>query len=62
MIISTEGDILRDDSEAIVNTVNDLVKATHRWNARKRQFTPRQIGLAATALESDGWIAPSKNR
>ncbi len=43
------------------HSVNDLVKATHAWNERKRQFTPRQIELAATALETNGWIALTKN-
>jgi O-acetyl-ADP-ribose deacetylase (regulator of RNase III) len=41
-------------------SVNDLVKSTHAWNERKRQFTPRQIELAALALESQGWIALPK--
>ncbi len=44
-----------------VNSVGDLVKATHAWNERKQQFTPRQIELAATALETNGWIALPKN-
>lgn len=44
-----------------VHSVNDLVTATHAWNERKRQFTPRQIELAATALETNGWIDLSKN-
>ena len=42
-------------------SVNDLVQATHAWNARKRQFTPRQIELAAAALARNGWIALLKN-
>lgn len=44
-----------------VHSINDLVTATHAWNERKRQFTPRQIELAATALETNGWIALPKN-
>ncbi len=39
------------------HSVNNLVEATHAWNERKRQFTPRQIRLAAAALENNGWIA-----
>lgn len=38
-------------------SVDALVSATHAWNERKRQFTPRQIELAATALGRHGWIA-----
>lgn len=34
-----------------------LVEATYAWNARKRRFTPRQIGIAADTLTSAGWIA-----
>ena len=41
-------------------SIYELVKTTHAWNERKRQFTPRQIELAATALESHGWIALPK--
>lgn len=38
-------------------SLGDLVKATHAWNERKKQFTPRQIELAAVALDAHGWIA-----
>lgn len=38
-------------------SVEGLVKATHAWNERKRQFTPRQIERAAAALHAHGWIA-----
>ena len=37
-------------------SISDLVKATHAWNERKRQLTPRQIELAAAALGTNGWI------
>lgn len=37
-------------------SLKELVEATHAWNERKRQFTPRQIELAAAALQSRGWI------
>jgi O-acetyl-ADP-ribose deacetylase (regulator of RNase III) len=43
------------------HSVNDLVKSTHAWNERKRQFTPRQIELAAAALEKNGWITLPRN-
>ena len=42
-------------------SINDLVKTTHAWNERKRLFTPRQIEVAAMALETQGWIALSKD-
>ncbi len=34
------------------------VAAVHRWNDRKRQFSPEQIGIAWTALSNKGWLAP----
>jgi O-acetyl-ADP-ribose deacetylase (regulator of RNase III) len=37
--------------------LDDLVALTHAWNARKRQFTPRQIELAARALSAGGWMS-----
>lgn len=38
-------------------SVEELVKATHAWSERKKQFTPRQIERAAAALQAQGWIA-----
>ncbi len=35
----------------------DLVAQTYRWNERKKQFSPRQIALAAEVLRSKGWVA-----
>ncbi|MEI7845814.1 MAG: macro domain-containing protein [Chloroflexota bacterium] len=46
-----------------VNTISDLVKHTYAWNERKRQFTPRQIALAAEVVTKAGWVnklAPSE--
>jgi O-acetyl-ADP-ribose deacetylase (regulator of RNase III) len=37
-------------------SLSELVKRTHAWNERKRQFSPRQIEVAAKALVEDGWI------
>jgi O-acetyl-ADP-ribose deacetylase (regulator of RNase III) len=34
----------------------DVVPRIHAWNERKRQFTPRQIGIALTALKRQGWL------
>jgi O-acetyl-ADP-ribose deacetylase (regulator of RNase III) len=35
---------------------DELVTRTHAWNDRKRQFTPRQIGLAEQVLREKGWV------
>ena len=35
----------------------EVVRHTHAWNERKRQFTPRQIALAADVLIGKGWSA-----
>jgi hypothetical protein len=32
-----------------------VVHHTYAWNDRKRQFTPRQIGIAAELLSKRGW-------
>ena len=34
----------------------ELVDRVHRWNSRKREFTPRQIGIAADVLDDKGWV------
>lgn len=40
----------------------DRVKqATYDWNARKSQFSPRQIGVALNVLRSKGWLQPEKH-
>ncbi len=36
--------------------VEALVERTYAWNQRKRQFTPRQIGIAAGRLQEEGWL------
>jgi O-acetyl-ADP-ribose deacetylase (regulator of RNase III) len=41
-------------------SIADLVRLTHAWNARKRQFSPRQIQLASTVLAQGGWVKPLK--
>ncbi|MCB1917144.1 MAG: macro domain-containing protein [Rhodocyclaceae bacterium] len=38
-------------------SLSDLVASTYAWNERKRQFTPRQIGIAAEVLATKGWVA-----
>lgn len=37
-------------------STEDIERRTYAWNPRKRQFTPRQIALAAAVLEDRGWI------
>ena len=34
----------------------DLIAQTHAWNDRKKQFSPRQIELAADVLIEKGWV------
>jgi len=38
-----------------VGTTDDVVAQTYAWNPRKRQFTPRQIGIAVDVLTRKGW-------
>jgi len=38
------------------DTLDDIVAKTYAWNERKRQFTKRQIALAADVLGRKGWI------
>jgi hypothetical protein len=35
----------------------DAVARTYAWNPRKRQFTPRQIGIAVAVLTAQWWIS-----
>ena len=39
------------------NSFIDLQKKTYDWNDRKKQFSPRQLELAANALSRHGWIS-----
>ena len=43
-------------SEEQVLVFDDIVKHTYAWNARKRQFSQRQIKLAFDILLEKGWI------
>lgn len=36
---------------------DEVVESLYGWNERKRQFTPRQIGLAMDVLSESGWPA-----
>ncbi|GIX33868.1 MAG: Appr-1-p processing protein [Lysobacterales bacterium] len=39
-----------------VRTLPEVVARTYAWNERKRQFTPRQIGIAAEVLTRQRWV------
>jgi O-acetyl-ADP-ribose deacetylase (regulator of RNase III) len=36
-------------------TLDRVIERTYAWNARKQQFTPRQIGIAFDVLVRKGW-------
>lgn len=38
---------------------DDVVECTYAWGDRKRQVTPRQIGIALDVLSANGWIETS---
>jgi O-acetyl-ADP-ribose deacetylase (regulator of RNase III) len=37
-------------------SLDEVVNQTYAWNERKRQFTPRQIGIAMDCLNTKGWV------
>jgi O-acetyl-ADP-ribose deacetylase (regulator of RNase III) len=39
-----------------VRSVDEMVARVYAWNDRKKQFSPRQIALAADQLSQKGWI------
>ena len=39
-----------------VGSLAELVSCLYAWNERKRHLTPRQIGIAAEVLATQGWI------
>jgi O-acetyl-ADP-ribose deacetylase (regulator of RNase III) len=45
--------IIKNES---VTSLDEVVKHTYRWSKRKRQFTPRQIAIAANVLAAKGWM------
>jgi O-acetyl-ADP-ribose deacetylase (regulator of RNase III) len=42
-----------------VSQLDDVAACIHAWNPRKRQFTRRQIAIAADRLASQGWVQPA---
>lgn len=46
-----------------VASFEDVIQRTYAWNARKQQFTPRQIDIAVNVLAAQGWVGqPSERR
>ena len=39
-----------------LDAFDDVVSHVYFWNARKRRFTERQIGIAVNALNREGWV------
>lgn len=39
-----------------IRDLDEVVERVYAWNDRKRQFTPRQIGIAQSVLAEKGWI------
>lgn len=35
-----------------------VARQVYDWNARKQQFTPRQLAIAEERLRSQGWLSP----
>lgn len=52
-LLSTVHWIMKNET---VNSIGDVVQHTYAWNDRKRQFTPRQIALAADVVVESGWV------
>ena len=44
------------DRDESIKSRQDLVNRVYDWNDAKRQFTPRQIGIAADMLARKGWM------
>ena len=38
------------------SALDEVIDQTYAWNERKRQFTPRQIGIAVDCLTRKGWV------
>ena len=36
--------------------LDEVIEQTYAWSERKRQFTPRQIGIAVDCLTRKGWV------
>lgn len=58
-LLSTVHWVMKHDQ---VRSLDDVIASTYAWNARKRQFTTRQIGIAVNVLSQRGWVAPLEAR
>lgn len=47
------------ENDTTINSLSDLIDRIYAWNERKRQFTPRQIGIALNMLVNKGWVRPA---
>ena len=56
-LLSTVHWVVKHESVA---TLHDAIERTYAWNDRKRQFTPRQIGIAVDVLSAQGWTMRPK--
>lgn len=52
-LLSTVHWVMKEDPNS---TTDDVAGRVYNWGDRKRQFTPRQIGLAVEVLSEKGWI------
>ncbi len=52
-LLSTVHWVMKQDAVA---HLNDVITRTYAWNPRKRQFTPRQVGIAVNVLTRKGWV------
>lgn len=52
-LLSTVYWIIKNES---VSSMDEVVKHTYEWNEHKRQFTPRQIAIAANTVTTKGWV------
>lgn len=43
-----------------VNSLTGVINYTYAWNKHKRQFTQRQIAIAADVVESKGWLGKTE--
>ena len=55
-LLSTVHWVMKDEPADATDT-DILVRQVYGWSDHKRQFTPRQIGLAAETLSRKGWTA-----
>jgi len=53
---SAGGNHILDAAMRPCGTSDDVITRTYAWNPRKRQFTPRQVGIAVNVLVRKGWV------